>query len=64
MRDQAIVSIATNSTAYANTNKYKLISVSVIAVFVVAVYATMFGNYRANHAIDTPWDLSFSTITV
>jgi hypothetical protein len=54
------VSVATNITAYTNMNKYNLISVSVIAVFVIAVYATMFGNFRADHAIDTPWDLSFS----
>jgi hypothetical protein len=40
--------------------KYTLISVSMIAVVVVAVYATMFGNYRVNLAIDTPWYLSFS----
>jgi hypothetical protein len=31
-----------------------------IAALVVAVYATLFGNYRVNLAIDTPWDLSFS----
>ncbi len=31
-----------------------------IAALVVAVYAIMFGNYRINVAIDTPWDLSFS----
>jgi hypothetical protein len=40
--------------------RYTPISVSVIAVLVVAVYATMFGNYRVNLAIDTQWDLSFS----
>ena len=40
--------------------KYTPISVSIIAVLVVAVYATMFGNYRVNLAIDTQWDLSFS----
>jgi hypothetical protein len=42
------------------TNKYTRISVSIIAALVVAVYATLFGNYRVNVAIDTPWDLSFS----
>ena len=42
------------------TGRYTPISVSVIAVLVVAVYATMFGNYRVNLAIDTQWDLSFS----
>src|ERR1700730_17152442 len=42
------------------TNKSTLISVSIIAILVVAVYATMFGNYRVNLAIDTQWDLSFS----
>jgi hypothetical protein len=31
-----------------------------VAVIVAAVYATMFGNYRVNVAIDTPWYLSFS----
>jgi hypothetical protein len=40
--------------------RYTPISVSLIAVFVVAVYVTMFENYRANHAIDISWDLSFS----
>jgi hypothetical protein len=38
------------------TSKFVLI----IAGLVAAVYATMFGNYRVNVAIDTPWDLSFS----
>ena len=40
--------------------KHKAISVSIIAVLVIAIHATMFGNYRVNLAIDTPWDLSFS----
>jgi hypothetical protein len=40
--------------------KYTPISVSVIAALVVTVYATMFGNYRINLAIDTPWYLSIS----
>jgi hypothetical protein len=40
--------------------RYTPVSVSVIAVLVVAVYATMLGNYRVNLAIDTQWDLSFS----
>lgn len=42
------------------TNKYTLISVSIIGVLVVAVYAALFGNYRANLAIDTEFYLSFS----
>jgi hypothetical protein len=42
------------------TNKHTAISVSIIAVLVAAVYATMFGNYRINHAIDISWYLSFS----
>jgi hypothetical protein len=42
------------------SRKYTPISVSVIAILVAAVYATMFGNYRVNFAIDTQWDLSFS----
>jgi hypothetical protein len=46
--------------ACTNTNEYTPISVSVIAVLVVAVYATLFGVYRCNLAIDTPWYLSFS----
>ena len=40
--------------------KYTPISVSIIAIIVVAVYATLFGVYRCNLAIDTPWYLSFS----
>src|SRR3984893_15116990 len=40
--------------------RYSAVSVSAIAVLVVAVYATLFGNYRVNLAIDTPWYLSFS----
>src|SRR6516225_9285692 len=40
--------------------KYTPITISIIAVLVVAVYATVFENYRPNTAIDTPWDLSFS----
>jgi hypothetical protein len=43
-----------------NNQKYELWSVAIIAALVAAVYATMFGNYRANLAIDTQWDLSFS----
>jgi len=39
--------------------KYTPISVSIVTVLVVAVYATLFGNFRPL-AIDTPWDLSFS----
>src|SRR6516165_7564946 len=49
---------------YTNTplavGKYTPISVSVIAALVMTVYATLFGNYRVNLAIDTPWYLSFS----
>ena len=40
--------------------KYTPISVSIIAILVVAVYAALFGNYRANLAIDTPFYLSYS----
>jgi hypothetical protein len=40
--------------------RYTLISVSVVAVLVAAVYATLFGNYRPHTAIDTPWYLSIS----
>jgi hypothetical protein len=39
---------------------YTPMSVSIIGVLVVAVYATLFGNYRPHTAIDTLWDLSFS----
>jgi hypothetical protein len=41
-------------------DKYMTISVSVIAIIVVAVYATLFRNYRVNTNIDIPWSLSFS----
>jgi hypothetical protein len=40
--------------------KYTPISVSIIVVLVVTVYATLFGVYRCNLAIDTPWYLSYS----
>jgi hypothetical protein len=40
--------------------KHRPISVSVIAVLVIAVYAALFGVYRCNLTIDTPWYLSFS----
>jgi hypothetical protein len=49
--------VYTNALA---AGKHKAISVSIIAVLVIAIHATMFGNYRVNLAIDTPWDLSFS----
>jgi hypothetical protein len=42
------------------TREYRSISVSIIVVLVAAVYAAMFGNYRINLTIDTPWYLSFS----
>src|ERR1700731_4792248 len=48
------------SRRYRHDGLFPPVSVSMIAVLVVAVYATMFGNYRVNLAIDTPWDLSFS----
>jgi len=41
-------------------NKYSLISVSIVAILVVAVYAIMFGNYRPHTLIDNPWYLSYS----
>jgi len=41
-------------------NKYSMISVSIVAILVVAVYAVMFGNYRPHTAVDTPWELSWS----
>jgi hypothetical protein len=40
-------------------NKIRSVTTCFLAVLVVAVYAAMFGNFRAN-AIDTPWYLSFS----
>ncbi len=43
-----------------DTGKYTGMSISIIAVLVAAVYLIMFGNYRVNLAIDTPWYLSFS----
>src|SRR5215467_7339994 len=41
-------------------NEYSTISVSIVAVLVVAVYAAMFGNYCPHTLIDTPWYLSYS----
>jgi hypothetical protein len=41
-------------------NKHSPISVSIVAILVVAVYAIMFGNYRPHTLIDTPWYLSYS----
>jgi hypothetical protein len=40
--------------------RHTLISVSIIGVLVMVVYATMCGNYRPDTAIDTQWYLSFS----
>jgi hypothetical protein len=40
--------------------KYTPISVSIIAVLLVVLYTTLFGVYRVNLAIDTPWYLSIS----
>src|ERR1700741_4664083 len=40
--------------------KYTPAGVSIIGVFVALVYATLFGVYRCNLAIDTPWYLSIS----
>jgi hypothetical protein len=40
--------------------RYTPMSVSIIGVLVVTVYATLFGNYRPHTVIDTPWYLSFS----
>jgi hypothetical protein len=42
------------------TRNYELLSISIIAVLIMAVYAAMFGNYRSYSAIDTPWYLSIS----
>jgi hypothetical protein len=50
------IAVYTNALA---AGKHKAMFVSIITVFVVAIYATMFGNFRPL-AIDTPWDLSFS----
>ena len=55
-----MVRISGDSAARAYAGSSTVISVSVIAILVAAIYATMFGNYRANLAIDTPWYLSFS----
>src|SRR6516162_1214286 len=43
-----------------HTDKYTRFSISIFAVLVVTIYATLFGNYRANLAIDTEFYLSFS----
>jgi hypothetical protein len=40
--------------------RYTQVSISVMAVFVAAIYIAMFGNYRINLSIDTPWYLSIS----
>ena len=48
----------TNNTR--SVTRYTSLYVSTFVVLVVAIYAVMFGNYRVNVAIDTPWDLSFS----
>jgi len=40
--------------------KYTSISVSIIAILVVAIYVTLFGNYRPHTAIDTHFYLSNS----
>ena len=49
-----------DTNAPLTAGKYTPMSVLIISALVVAVYAIMFGNYRVNVAIDTPWDLSFS----
>jgi hypothetical protein len=41
-------------------NKYIWLLVFIIAILVLGIYGFLFGNYRINLAIDTPWDLSFS----
>jgi hypothetical protein len=43
-----------------HTDEYTRFSISIFAVLVVTIYATLFGNYRANLAIDTEFYLSFS----
>jgi hypothetical protein len=40
--------------------KHKSLFIFAIATCVIAVYVFMFGNYRVNVAIDTPWYLSIS----
>jgi hypothetical protein len=42
------------------TEKYTLAAASIIAAFVVAIYALLFENYRINTSIDTEFYLSFS----
>jgi hypothetical protein len=42
------------------TGKYTPMSVSIIAILVTTIYATLFEVYRCNLAIDTPWYLSIS----
>ena len=55
-----MVPISGNSAARVYTGRPTAISVSIIAIIVATLYATLFGNYRANLVIDTPWYLSFS----
>jgi hypothetical protein len=43
-----------------DTGRYTAMSISIIAVLIAAVYLIMFGNYRVNLTIDTPWYLSLS----
>jgi hypothetical protein len=40
--------------------KFAWVSVGIVAVLSAAIYAALFGVYRCNLAIDTPWYLSFS----
>src|SRR5689334_20709755 len=49
-----------NSVARTYTDGSRPVSVWIIAILVVSIYIMMFGVYRVNVAIDTPWDLSFS----
>jgi hypothetical protein len=55
-----LATAAMNGNGPRAAGRYTPMSVSIIGVLVVTVYATLFGNYRPITGIDTPWDLSFS----
>jgi len=59
-RARTAASARTLIRAVIYANKYSPVSVSIVAIFVLAVYAIMFGNYRPHTSIDTQWSLSYS----
>src|SRR5215467_8054526 len=59
-RARTAASARTLIRAVIYANKYSPVSISIVAIFVLAVYAIMFGNYRPHTSIDTQWSLSYS----